>query len=205
MTLLLLVRHGENEYVKEGRLAGRLPGVHLNKNGKEQAKKIAKALTGKPIKAIFSSPLERTMETAKPIAKALDLEVVPRKGLLEVDFGKWEDKKLNKLSKKKLWQIVQSAPSRMRFPGGETFLEAQARVVNELDTLSGRYESSDMIICVSHSDIIKLAVSYFIGQPIDMFQRFHIAPASLTLLNIGYGYSRLLALNYEISFTLPNH
>ena len=99
MTVILFIRHGENDYVKKGRLAGRLPGVHLNKKGQMQAQAVADRLCKVPIKAVYSSPLERTMETAEPLAKALGLEVIQRPGLVELDFGEWQDKKLKGLSR----------------------------------------------------------------------------------------------------------
>jgi broad specificity phosphatase PhoE len=145
------------------------------------------------------------METASPIASALGLEPILRPGLIEVDFGEWEDKKLKKLRQKKLWKLVQGAPSRARFPGGESFFEAQHRICREIDSLVALHEPMDLIVCVSHSDMIKLAVAYYIGLPIDMFQRLHIAPASVTALYLGEQGSGLLTLNYEFSFTLPKN
>jgi probable phosphomutase (TIGR03848 family) len=202
MTIILLIRHGENEYVKKGRLAGRLPGVHLKNAGRIQVQTLVKKLNEAPIKAIYSSPLDRTKETAEPIANSLDLEVIPRAGLLEVDFGDWQDKTLKQLRRRKLWKVVQSAPSRIRFPGGESFAEAQLRIQSELSLLSQKHKPEDMVVCVTHSDIIKLAVAYFIGMPLDLFQRLHIAPASITALQISGTISRLINLNYEFSFTL---
>ena len=203
MAIVILVRHGENDYVKEGRLAGRLPGVHLNKNGRRQAKAVAKIISKFSIKAVYSSPLDRTLETAIPIAEGLGLEVFPRPGLIELDVGKWQNKKLKKLNQKKRWKIVQFAPSRMHFPEGESFLQAQTRVVEELSNLARGYEVNDSIVCVSHADIIKLAVTYFIGLPLDNFQRLHIAPASITVLSISEMHNHLLTLNFKTSFTLP--
>ena len=203
MPLFLLVRHGENDYVKKGRLAGRLPGVHLNEKGLEQARKVAEKLKGAPVKAIFSSPMERAMETAEPIAQALGLEIVTRPGLIEVDVGEWQDKKLKGLSRLKIWRIVQNRPSLMRFPGGETFLEAQFRICKELLDLAEQHDPKDLLVCVSHSDPIKLAVAYFIGLPLDSFQRLAVSPASITALFLGQGASHLLTLNYDLSFTLP--
>jgi probable phosphoglycerate mutase len=203
MSIILLVRHGENEYVKKDRLAGRLPGVHLNEKGRKQAQVLADKLQDAPIKAVYSSPLDRTMETAGLIADALNFEVIPSVGLLEVDFGEWQDKTLKQLRRRKLWKVVQTAPARMRFPGGESFAEAQIRIQSELVTLSEQYKPGDFIVCVTHSDIIKLAVAYFIGMPLDLFQRLQIAPASVTALQITKTNSRLLYLNYEFSFTLP--
>jgi len=203
MAIVLLVRHGENQYVKEKRLAGRLPGVNLNKNGRKQARALAEKLAEVPIKAVYSSPLERCMETAQPIAQALDLEVVSRPGLLEVDVGDWQGKKLKGLSRLKLWKVVQGAPSHMRFPGGESFADAQYRACQEIEALMEQHDPKDIVVCVSHSDLIKLVVAYYIGLPLDMFQRLHVAPASISVLHVGMAGSHLLALNYEISFTLP--
>jgi len=203
MAVILLVRHGENDYVKKGLMAGRLPGVHLNKNGQKQAQALADKLVGAPVKAIYSSPLERAMETAEPIARILSLDIMPRPGLIEIDIGEWQDQKLKGLRRQKIWKIVSSAPSRMKFPGGETFAEAQIRICKEIDMLSRQYEPKDLVICVSHADPIRLAVAYFLGLPLDLFQRLSIAPASISVLDLGEMGSRLLTLNYEISFTLP--
>jgi probable phosphoglycerate mutase len=204
MAIFLLVRHGENDYVKKGRLAGRLPNVHLNDHGKKQAQSLAEKLSSAPIKAIYSSPLERALETAQPIARALNnMEIVERPGLIEMDFGEWQDQKLKALARSKLWKLVQGAPSRMQFPGGETFASAQLRISQELVDISKLHGNSDLVLCVSHSDVIKLAVAFFIGMPLDAFQRLQISPASLTVLHVGEGHGRLMSLNYEISFTFP--
>jgi probable phosphomutase (TIGR03848 family) len=202
MAIILLIRHGENEYVKKGRLAGRLPEVHLNEKGRQQAQAVAEKLAGAPVKAVYSSPLERTMETAEPIAKALGLEVIPRQGLIETDFGEWQDKKVKGLSRLKVWRIVQFAPALMRFPQGESFAECQFRMVQEIESLRAQHDPKDVIACVSHSDPIKLLVAYYLGLPLDLFQRLHISPASITTLGIGEGFSHLLNLNYDHSFTL---
>lgn len=201
MPVILLIRHGENDYVKKKRLAGRKDGVHLNEKGRAQAQLLAEKLAGAPIKAVYSSPLDRTMETAKPIAKALGLKAIPRPGLLETDIGKWQDKKLKKLGKKKIWQAVQHAPSLVRFPGGESFAETQRRMCCEIEAICAEHDPQDLIACVGHSDPIKLAVAYYLGLPLDMFQRLTVAPASITALYIGDSSSRLLTLNYDLSLT----
>ncbi len=203
MPLLLLMRHGENDYVKKGRLAGRLPGVHLNENGKKQAQLAAERLADVPLKAIYSSPLERALETAHPLAQALGMDVIQRQGLIEVDFGEWQDQRLKGLSRTRLWKKVQIAPSRMRFPSGESFADAQRRICQEVESLAAQHDEKDIILCVSHSDPIKLAVAYYLGLPLDLFQRLHVAPASLTALHLGDMGARLMNLNYEFSFTLP--
>ncbi|MFH1907463.1 MAG: histidine phosphatase family protein, partial [Chloroflexota bacterium] len=87
MPTLFLIRHGDNDYLKKGRLAGQLPGVHLNETGREQAAELARTLAGVPLKALYSSPLERAVETAEPLAMALRLEVQPRPDLTDTDVG----------------------------------------------------------------------------------------------------------------------
>ena len=205
MPIILLIRHGENDYVKKQRLPGRKSGIHLNKKGRAQAKAVAKKLRDAPIKAVYSSPLERTMETAKPIAAALDLEVIPRAGLIETDVGDWQGKKMKRLSKLKSWRKVQLNPSRFRFPGGERIMDSQQRFVAEIEDLSARYEPMDMIVCVSHADPIKLVVAHYIGLPLDLFQRLTVAPASITALHIGDFGSRLLLLNYDHTLNFAKH
>ena len=203
MPVVMLIRHGENEYVKKGRLAGRKAGVHLNDKGRAQAQALADHLQQHPIKAVYASPLDRTMETAAPLAEALKLEVIPKEGLLEVDFGSWQDKTLKQLATRKLWKTVQRAPSQMRFPEGESFAEAQLRIANQLIELSSAHKPKDMFVCVGHSDMIKLAVAYFIGLTLDKFQGIMVSPASITTLHINPNQGgHLINLNH-IPYTLP--
>jgi broad specificity phosphatase PhoE len=207
MPTIYLIRHGENDYVKTGRLAGRLPGVHLNETGRQQAQAVAdilcQALPKEQVKAIYSSPLERAMETAEPISCAFGLQIIPRDGLIETHYGEWQNKSVKGLSRLKVWKRVQAAPSLFSFPGGESFGEAQNRIVSELKDLVERYEEKEIVLCVSHADPIKLAVAYFTGLPMDLFQRLQVSPASINGLYLDQGVSRLLTLNYDLSLFTP--
>ncbi len=188
---------------KKGRLAGRKPGVHLNDKGRAQAEALAEALKNLPLKAVYSSPLDRTVETAAPLAEVHKLAVTEIPGLLEVDFGEWQDKTLKQLPPRKLWKTVQQNPSQMRFPGGESFAEAQLRIVDALQELAAAHKPKDTFACVGHSDMIKLAVAYFIGQPLDLFQRLNVQPASVTTLHLSPEHgARLINLNH-IPYRLP--
>ncbi len=201
MPLLLLIRHAENEYVRTGRLAGRLPEVHLNARGREQAQALAAALRPLPLAAVYSSPLERALETAQPIAAAHGLEVVVREGLLEVDVGTWQNRTLKQLRRRRLWRLVQGLPSRARFPEGESFAQAQARMVAELEALAAQHRPKAVIACVSHADLIKLAAAYYLGMPLDLFQRLTVAPASITALALPpEAPPRLLTLNHRVQW-----
>lgn len=202
MPTILLVRHGETDYVKKHRLAGRKPGIPLNERGQKQAESLAKILGKAPIKAVYSSPIKRAQQTAAPIAKALNLDVAIREGLLETEIGKWEDMPLKKVSKKKSWRVVQQNPSVFRFPGGEAFAETQIRISTELLALAAKHDTKDMIVCVSHSDPIKLAIAYFLGLPLDNFQRLVISTASISILHVGEAGVHLAAMNLNAEITL---
>jgi len=203
MPLFLLIRHGENEYVHKGRLAGRLAGVHLNDNGRQQALELADRLAHAPLTAIYSSPLERAVETAQPLAGRLNLEIFLKEELLETDYGDWQGKTLKGLQRRKLWRTVQHTPSQARFPGGESFAECQQRVCHLLQSLCAQHEPQQVIACVFHADPIKLAVAHFIGLPLDHFQRLSSAPASVTALHIADNRAHLITLNYQLSLNFP--
>lgn len=205
MPIFLLIRHGENDYVKKGRMAGRTPGIHLNDAGRLQAQALAERLKDAPIMAIYSSPLERALETAVPLAQTLSLEITPRPGLIETDIGEWAGKTVKSLGRLKVWRTVQSSPSRVRFPGGESFLDTQFRICQELEALAAQHDPKDLIACFSHADPIKMAVAYYLGMPLDTFQRLSVGTCSVTALMIGEHGCRLLTLNFDssLNFSKP--
>jgi probable phosphomutase (TIGR03848 family) len=201
MPLLLLIRHGENDYTKVHKLAGRLPGVHLNQHGQKQAQALGEALKDVPLKAIYSSPLDRAMETAAPIASTRGLEIIPEPDLLEVDVGKWQGKSLKVLRLMKVWKIVQNSPSRFRFPEGESFPEMQTRITGALERIVKKHNKpQDIVAVVFHSDPIKLAVAHFLGMPLDHFQRLGCDTGSLTAMYINESGSNLVKLNERPPF-----
>src|SRR5258706_132827 len=156
-TLVLLVRHGQTPTT--GRvLPGRAPGLHLSDDGRKQAEAVAQRIAAlKTVDAVYSSPLERTRETAAPIAKARGLKVVPHKGLLECDFGEWTGDELKQLSKAPEWRTVQRYPSGFRFPAGESFSEMQARITGTITDLPAKHPGGT-IVCVSHAEPIIAAL-----------------------------------------------
>lgn len=185
MTTIILVRHGENDWVKKNRLAGWIEGIHLNENGRKQATAAAQRLSQLPIKAIYSSPVLRCRETAEFIATTQELPITELETVGEVRYGKWEGKKIKKLAKKKAWFAVQFFPSRMQFPEGDSLREVQSRGVTALETLAASHDSSDIIVVVSHADLIKLVLAYYLGVHIDLFQRIIVSPASVSVLHLS--------------------
>ena len=193
MIRLLLIRHATTEAVGR-RLSGRKPGVHLNENGKAQTTQLVKRLAGLPIAAVYSSPLERAVETAIPIAKELSLEPVISADFLEIDFGNWTDCSIEELRSDKNFQRFNSYRSSTRIPGGETMLEAQQRIVSAFEKLHIQHLNQTVAV-VSHSDLIKSAVAYYAGIHLDMFHRLEISPASVTILELFDETARLVLLN----------
>lgn len=195
MTSILLVRHGENAYTAEGRLAGHLP-VALNEHGTRQAELLATHLASLPIGAIYASPLLRTQQTATPLANKLNLPLHPLNGMQEVDFGAWQGRLLKELRREKSWKSVQNQPASFTFPGGESFLQAQTRAVSAIQALSAKHAGKKELVAVfSHSDIIKLVLSFYLGQPLDLFQRIVIQTASISRLMLQDGACWVVSVN----------
>jgi probable phosphomutase (TIGR03848 family) len=193
-TLFLLVRHGQTPTTGKV-LPGRAPGLHLADTGHTQAQAAAERITALGrVDAIYASPLERARETAAPIGKARGLKVVVDKGLLECDFGEWTGSDLKKLMKLPEWNAVQRSPSTFRFPGGESFLEMQGRMLGTIDRLRAAHEGG-VVICVSHADTIKAAVAHAMGTHLDLFQRIVISPCSITAIAYSPGGPVVLTVN----------
>ncbi|HSM54704.1 MAG TPA: MSMEG_4193 family putative phosphomutase [Candidatus Sulfomarinibacteraceae bacterium] len=196
MTIILLVRHGQNEWVQKKRLAGWIPNIHLNDEGKKQALELAERLCHLPITTVYSSPVTRCMETAAYVADALQLEVTELEAVGEVRYGDWEGAEIETLAKEESWHAVQHFPSRFRFPQGEALREVQARAVAALEELSARHEKNEMVTVVSHADLIKLLLAHYLGVHIDLFQRIVISPASVSALALmDNGMVRVIRVN----------
>ena len=197
MTSILLIRHGENDFVGK-RLAGHLPGVHLNEKGRKQAELVAGALKEAPIKAIYSSPLERAVETAEPLAAALNLPVTIHPGLTELDFGTWQGKTMRQMHRMKAWKTVMEKASEMRFPQGESYGEVQARMVKAIEEIKSTREKNDLVACFSHCDSIRLLLAHYLDMPLDEFHRLNIDTASISLLYVGEGRPSIQIMNFLV-------
>lgn len=195
-TLVLLVRHGRTPTTGKV-LPGRAPGLHLGDEGIAQAEKAAEriaALGEGKIAAVYASPMERTRETAAPIAKATGNRVRIRKGLIEADFGQWTGRKLTELNKLPEWSQVQRYPSGFRFPGGESFPEMQTRMVGAINELVAEHPG-ETIVATSHADTIKAAVAHAMGTHLDLFQRIVVGPCSITAILYTSGGPIVLGVN----------
>ena len=182
-TTLVLVRHAVTAETGP-KLSGRAPGIDLSDLGNEQARTTAGRLADLPVAAIYASPIERTQQTAAHIAAHHDLPVQTCDGVIEADYGEWTGGEIAELAKTDLWKTVQRAPSRARFPNGESIAEMQSRMVTALEGLVTDHAGS-LIVVVSHADPIKAAIAHFTGVHLDLFQRINVSPASVTVFSLG--------------------
>jgi len=193
-TTVLLVRHGQTPTTGTT-LPGRAAGLHLADKGVEQAEAVAARIAGlDKITAVYASPLERTRETAAPIARALGLRVRAERGLLECDFGEWTGRNLKDLNKLPEWKTVQQYPSGFRFPTGESFTEMQVRMTSTLARLAERHRG-ETIVAVSHADPIKAALADALGTHLDLFQRIVVSPCSVSVVWYSTGGPVVLTSN----------
>jgi len=202
-TLVLLVRHGTTPTTGQV-LPGRAPGLHLADKGRAEADAVAERLANwvgtkdsKPrleISAVYASPLERTRETAAPIARRFGLKVTIDRGLVECDFGEWTGAELKALRKLPEWTTVQRYPSGFRFPGGESFSAMRARLAQTMAGFCQRHPGQ-VVIAVSHADPIKAAVSDALGTHLDLFQRVVVSPCSVTAISYHATGPVVLAVN----------
>ncbi|MDE2749134.1 MAG: MSMEG_4193 family putative phosphomutase [Chloroflexota bacterium] len=195
MTTILLIRHAVNDFVTTGKLAGRMEGVRLNDEGLAQAEALGQRLAEAPLQSIYSSPMERTLETAAAIARGHpQLTVQARTEIIEVEYGDWQGMAISALQRRKMWGVVQEYPSRAYFPNGETMRDVQARIVNAIESLA-RQHPAGMIALVCHADLIKLALAHYLGMHLDVFQRIVISPASISTLQLGHSRPFILGMN----------
>ena len=178
-TLFLLVRHGLTDAVGH-RITGRLPGVSINKTGEAQAARLADLKAD----AVFSSPLERAIQTATPLSQRLGLPIHISEAFSEVDFGEWSGLTLGELDALPAWKLFNRFRSSVSPPGGELMLDVQRRVAEELSRLAGEYDGKTVAI-FTHADVIKGAVSHYIGAPLDLIDRIEIYPASVTRIRLS--------------------
>jgi probable phosphoglycerate mutase len=193
MTTLYFIRHGDTPAVGHF-IAGRAPGVLLNDRGRAQVEELADRLAAEPIRAIYSSPLERTRETAGPLARRLGLEVRAADELIELDFGEWTGKGFAELDPLPEWRRYNAHRSGTRIPGGELMLEVQARAVAFAQRVCEEWPGAAVAL-VSHGDVIRAALLHYLGMPLDFYHRIEISPASVSAVALGEYGAQVLSLN----------
>jgi probable phosphomutase (TIGR03848 family) len=197
MTVFHLLRHGEHNV--QGKIcAGRMPGVVLSERGRAEAEDAARRLVGAGIAAIYASPLERTRETAEIVGRNLSLPVTILDDLAELDFGEWTGKTFDEVRKDPRWPAWASYRSLSRIPGGETMREVQRRVVEAIMEMREQHPS-EAVVVISHGDVIRAALVFALGMPLDFYGRIEVATASLSTLRIDANGIRVIAVNERVA------
>lgn len=219
MTRVLLVRHGRTTANASGVLAGRLPNIHLDATGREQAVTVGRALKDAGVTHLFTSPLTRTVETTDLIVGEIgsDVPVVHEPGVAECDYGDWTGRALSELGGDPLWPLVQDHPSAVTFPGGESMRDAQVRAVNavrarlaeiqvlvataasevseSVDVEQATQAAAPVMVIVSHGDVIKSILADALGLHLDLFQRIVVDPGSVSIIDYTTKRPMVVAMN----------
>ena len=194
MATVILVRHGRTTANATGLLAGRAVGVSLDQIGRDQAALTGDRLAAVPVVGVVSSPLERCQQTTQLILdrQAGNPHAPVDPDLTECDYGQWQGRTLSDLATEDLWPVVQSQPSAVTFPGGESMAAMQARAVATIRrhdaAFEAEYGQGAVWVAVSHGDIIKSILADALGMHLDLFQRINVGPASVSI--VRYGASR---------------
>jgi probable phosphomutase (TIGR03848 family) len=189
VTTLLLIRHGVTASTGS-RLGGRTDTA-LSNTGRQQAKDVGARIAALPVRAIYASPLVRTWQTAEIIGQAVGVSPTACEGLLEIDYGRWTDRPLKAVARTKMWPVIQALPSLASFPDGETIRRTQLRAADAVEELVARHRRG-LIVAVSHADVIKAVVAFYLSLPLDAFQRLHVSPASVSVLRLSPGATPVL-------------
>ncbi|MBT8200182.1 MAG: histidine phosphatase family protein [Acidimicrobiia bacterium] len=195
MPRLFFVRHAPTPETGSI-LTGRTPGVGLAQAGKTSAQYAAAQFASGRFAALYTSPVQRCRETAAELASVIDLKPRVMKAFEEVDYGDWAGRKLKDLNRLKAWRHLYTAPSRVRFPNGESLAEAQSRAIVGCETIASVHKRGEHVIVVTHADVIKSVVSHYLGAPQDLFQRISVTPTSITVLDLPRnGHPTIQAVN----------
>ena len=203
MTTFLLVRHGETDAVGKS-IMGWRPGWHLNAAGRAEVRVLAERLRKLPVRVVYTSPLERAIETAAEIARPHGLEPQPIAEFGEFHAGEWEGKTFAELADRDDWRSFNQFRSGTRAPGGELMIETQARMVRLLESLS-KLHADEMAAVVSHGDPLRSVVAYYLGIPLDLMLRFEIQPASVSVLQLADWGARVLCINHKDQIPLEGN
>lgn len=195
MTTFYLARHAAHDWLGRG-FAGRLPDVSLNDTGRAQAQELVQRLRGAPLDAIYCSPQPRTHQTAQPLARDRGLAVATEAAFDEVDLGDWAGRTFDDVRDQPAWKHWLDRRGTAQPPGGEPFAKVPERAMAGLRALVAKHPGQHVLV-VSHGDVLKAMIATALGLSLDLLERFDIAPASISILAMGEGWSQLQLLNAQ--------
>ncbi|MBV9863357.1 MAG: histidine phosphatase family protein [Alphaproteobacteria bacterium] len=193
MTVFHLLRHGEHTLL--GRvLVGRMPGVSLSQRGRAEIAAVAERLAAEQIDALYASPLQRTRESAEIVSQRLGLPILDREDLIELDFGDWTGATFDAIRANAHWPRWNTQRSLATVPGGETMRRVQQRAVDALLELHEAHPEETLVI-VSHGDVIRSALVFALGMPLDFYARIEVAPGSISTIRLDPSGIRVRCIN----------
>ena len=196
MARIILVRHGETEWNRSRRIQGSNSNISLNETGRQQAESLALRLKSEPVQAIYSSPLQRTLDTAQAIARHHQLEVQLEPDLREFDLGELEGIKIEDLNKgyREILLINSQGEILPRVPGGESLKEVQQRVWSTVQRLVSQHPDG-LIVVVSHYFALLTIICHGLNLPLLEMARLRLDASSMSILTFDGQFPRLLLFN----------
>lgn len=194
MIKILLIRHALTDSIGK-RISGRTPGISLNDEGRKQVVHLVESLNRLHIDILFSSPLERAIETASPIGESHGIKYIVSDEFTEIDYGAWTNLTIEEIKNAPTFRVYNSFRSITQIPGGEFPLDAQNRMLAAIGKLRRQY-SGETVAIVTHADLIKSAIAFYLGMPLDMMHRIEISPASVSVIRIDDEYIQVMHLNH---------
>lgn len=189
MIRIHLIRHGTTDAIRDV-LCGRMPDVHLNAAGQQQAQDLGRNIAEiGDLQAVYASPLDRAQETAAPIASAQGLAVQTEAGFIELDYGGWTGRCFEDVRKHDYWAEYNRFRSMSKAPGGESLMEVQSRAWSALFRILGTTPDDRSIAIVTHGDVIRALMLLFLGMPLDFIYRLEVQPASICTVSAAPGFA----------------
>lgn len=194
MTRLILIRHAEPADDSRGRCYGRLD-VGLSDAGREHARLLPASLAHLDYDAVYTSPRIRARETAEPLASARGLTVLADDDLRELDFGELEGRRYEEIeeSEPELYRAWMETPTRVRFPGGESYSDLKMRAVRALERIRARHESA---LVVTHGGVVRAALADWLTIPDEAIFRLDQSYCGTTIVDWLDGTPIVRLLNY---------
>jgi phosphoserine phosphatase len=193
---LFLARHGETDWNKLGRFQGQ-NDIALNQRGMAQAKDTARAaISWKPV-AMYSSPLNRTMQVAEEISRLVGVAVTPELRLQELDLGELDGVTGEEMQTgwPQVYDTWRNEPAIVVLPGGESLAQLQERAWQAVIDLEQAHQGDDAVVAISHNFTIRAICSKLLGMPLANFHRTYLSLGSVSIIESGQRGWRLLSYN----------
>jgi broad specificity phosphatase PhoE len=202
MVTVLLLRHGETAWNKRGRVMGRSQ-VPLGADGIQQIQKIAPLVATLELHGIYTSPLRRAVQTAKVVAKGTNLPICKSEGLNEIAFGEWTGRHFDDLIDDELYRRFIKSPAKTLLPGGETISDVQRRGLSVIHEAAQKVPGGRFLF-VSHGDVIRSILSYYMKLPLNEYRRLRVDNGSLSALQTDRRWAEIKYVNYLAEIILAS-